>query len=369
MSMFSIIPLLRLGCGALALAKVKSRPAEVRRVAVVMGGWLGDTFWAAQTLPELAEAFPQAEIYAVIRKGHVPLLNGFLPPERIVAVESFVSDRSREKFRPADFSRAILRVRRLKPDIVVDLMVNQFSALFTLACGAYSVGADLDRHITGHYSFAARRELFPGVHLALRPRAIIRQFIGAPASPEISLRPPRPFYTAEETARRLSLPPGGKIALLVPGAGWAAKRYAPARFRELAARLLEKGFAVAVSVSPAEHALYAGIAAGRENVIREISDLRLILSLLPLCAVCVGNDSGIVHVAAAAGIPCVALFCQTNPEYCAPRGGRVKVLRADCPLTPTATHFCCGEPRLTCDHPECMDISVDAVSAAIDELV
>jgi len=42
----------------------------------------------------------------------------------------------------------------------------------------------------------------------------------------------------------------------------------------------------------------------------------------------IGNDSGITHLAAAAGVPVVALFGPTDPEVWAPRGVDVRVLRA-----------------------------------------
>jgi ADP-heptose:LPS heptosyltransferase len=40
----------------------------------------------------------------------------------------------------------------------------------------------------------------------------------------------------------------------------------------------------------------------------------------------VGNDSGITHLAAAAGAPVVAIFGPTDPAVWAPRGDRVRVI-------------------------------------------
>ena len=41
----------------------------------------------------------------------------------------------------------------------------------------------------------------------------------------------------------------------------------------------------------------------------------------------IGNDSGITHLAAAVGVPVIALFTTTSPELWAPRGDNVTVLR------------------------------------------
>jgi len=44
------------------------------------------------------------------------------------------------------------------------------------------------------------------------------------------------------------------------------------------------------------------------------------------CRAFIGHDSGISHVAAAAGTPCVLLFGPTNPEIWAPTGAHVRVV-------------------------------------------
>jgi len=41
----------------------------------------------------------------------------------------------------------------------------------------------------------------------------------------------------------------------------------------------------------------------------------------------IGNDSGITHLAAAAGCPTLAIFGPTNPAVWAPRGANVRVIQ------------------------------------------
>ena len=57
--------------------------------------------------------------------------------------------------------------------------------------------------------------------------------------------------------------------------------------------------------------------------IRELADL------LATCEFFVGHDSGISHLAAAAGTPTIALFGPTNPQIWAPRGKHVSIVRSD----------------------------------------
>jgi heptosyltransferase-2 len=65
---------------------------------------------------------------------------------------------------------------------------------------------------------------------------------------------------------------------------------------------------------------------------------------LRACALYVGNDSGLMHVAAALGTPTLGLFGSSNPDWTRPSGPYVAVLAAD--------GFACRPCyRRTCDQP------------------
>lgn len=62
----------------------------------------------------------------------------------------------------------------------------------------------------------------------------------------------------------------------------------------------------------------------------------------------IGNDSGITHLAAATGVPTVALFGLTNPQVWAPRGAHVTVVQQDSLATlEPATVLATSESLLT----------------------
>ncbi len=71
-----------------------------------------------------------------------------------------------------------------------------------------------------------------------------------------------------------------------------------------------------------------------------IADLYDLAAWLAAARVYIGNDSGITHLAAATGVPVVAIFLSTDPRVWAPRGERVIVLEnptVDQVLTAVAT--------------------------------
>lgn len=127
----------------------------------------------------------------------------------------------------------------------------------------------------------------------------------------------------------LGLP--SRFALLVPGASPTrpGKRWPAGHFARLAAGL---DLPVAVVGGPAEAPLAAAILAAAPGGI----DLTGRTGYAALGAVArraefaLGNDTGPVHLIAAAGCPTLALFGpESDPALCAPRGRAVAVLQRD----------------------------------------
>lgn len=96
-----------------------------------------------------------------------------------------------------------------------------------------------------------------------------------------------------------------------PLSGSARKNWPMERFIELADRLP-----------------LAAEWAAREGWLR-FANLRELSAWMAGARLYIGNDSGITHLAAALGIPVVALFCPTDPDVWGPRGPNVRIVRAE----------------------------------------
>ncbi len=124
----------------------------------------------------------------------------------------------------------------------------------------------------------------------------------------------------------------GRFALLVPGgaAHRPEKRWPAARYATLATRLADQGIRPALIGSAAERRSLADIAGGSAHALdlcgqTEFAD---IVGLARGAAVAVGNDTGPMHLIAAAGCPCLTLFsAASDPVRSAPRGASVEVLQ------------------------------------------
>jgi heptosyltransferase III len=124
---------------------------------------------------------------------------------------------------------------------------------------------------------------------------------------------------------------GARVLAIHPGSGSLLKNWPLARFVELAARVNSASLAKPVFLAgEADEAILRELAR-QGNRVPIVTGLPLIdtARFLAGCAGYVGNDSGITHVAAALGIPVVAIFGPSEPDTWGPRGPNARIVKAD----------------------------------------
>jgi heptosyltransferase-2 len=108
-----------------------------------------------------------------------------------------------------------------------------------------------------------------------------------------------------------------KRILIAPGGGRGAKLWPAERFRALVRALCAQGNRVVLMGSENERALLEEVAADAPRGSVEIAaglDLRRLPEQVVRCTAAVTNDSGLLHVAEACGVPVLALFGPTHPR-------------------------------------------------------
>lgn len=219
--------------------------------------------------------------------------------------------------------RATLALRAGLAEAVYDLDATGFHSAFTTPDArlrdflarfdeAVIFMADGDGHIERNLRIAGLKSVrcVPGVPPAswTAPAA---QWYARGLQAVITLPYQAPFRAA----------PGAPTVVLHPGSGGRAKNWPLPHFYALADALEDRGLPATWCAGPAEE---FDVPAGRRLPSMALADLAGVLAGSRLY---VGNDSGVSHLAAAAGCPSVVIFGPTDPSVWAPVGPRVTVLR------------------------------------------
>ncbi len=151
--------------------------------------------------------------------------------------------------------------------------------------------------------------------------------------------PPAPRLWALERHRERGaelVPAGAPVLAVGPTANWAGKTWRIEHFIELTRRLIAPGapFAdarVAVFSAPGEAAaaqpLLDALPPERRLAITAEGDLLNVYAALARCDFYVGNDSGLMHMAAAGGVPTLGLFGPSRDDVYGPWGDNCAAVR------------------------------------------
>lgn len=135
----------------------------------------------------------------------------------------------------------------------------------------------------------------------------------------------------DKNLEEMTLDPGERLLVMAPGSGSLEKNWPLSSYYEVARALAwEGGLRVVWLAGPAEEPLLPyiqGLAAAQEQVVWVGEPLGRVAGLLSRTHLYLGGDSGITHLAAAAGARrVVALFGPTDPRIWSPLGEQVIVL-------------------------------------------
>lgn len=147
---------------------------------------------------------------------------------------------------------------------------------------------------------------------------------------------PRLWATAEQAAAATRLVAAGPVLALGPTANWRGKIWRTENFTALVdlltgAKGVLSGARVAVFGAAGERDIAAPLmrAVPDDRLIDLVGkvDLPTSYACLTRCDLFIGHDSGLMHMAAAAGIPTLGLFGPSKPERYAPWGSQAAYVR------------------------------------------
>ena len=312
------------------------------KVLVVGPSWVGDMVMAQALYKQLHLTNPSVEIHVVAPPWSLPVLERM--PEVARGIELAVghgelglgkrSSLARQ-LREERYTRAIVLPRSAKAALVPWLARIPLRTGFR---GEWRYGLLNDvRNLEARLDQTVKRFVALGL-----PR-------GAP-SPDPLPNALQPRLRSDpknlDALRTLhGLEPGARLAALMPGAEYGpAKRWPAVHFGALAATLAAANTDVVVLGSAKERAIGDDVAARAASArVRNLcgaTSLADVVDLLAAADVAVSNDSGLLHVAAAAGAPVVAIYGSSSPKFTPPLTNDAAVVSLELECSPCFQREC-----------------------------
>jgi lipopolysaccharide heptosyltransferase II len=349
-----------------ALAPARWDWSDVRRVLIVRLRSIGDTVLTTPSLFALRRFLPNTQIDIVLEDWVAPVLEGSDLVDRVIPIA-----------RDSKTGRARLarELRASRYDVVYNLHGGTTATLLTRATGAkHRVGF-------GHYQYArlhnhaapSSLEIWqrPSLHSVEQQLALIG-WTGVP----VTDRPPTHLAVTDSSllsvAEKLRAAgfedPDKPFAVIHPAAAFDTKQWPAENFARVADELNSRGLSPIVIVSPKERSVIEALRRQTSEAVVGLSDLALpeVTALASRAQLFVGNDSGIAHIAAAAGAPCVVIFGSSNVAHWRPwTTNPNEVVREEMPCQPCHGYFCAEFEK-----PECiLRVPVERVVGAIDRIL
>jgi len=303
---------------------------------------IGDAVLSSGLIKRLADEIPNARFTIVAGPAAAPLFAEVPNLDRVI-----VFAKAKDGSHWFDLWR---QVRGTRWGLVVDLR-----------------GSAMARFVSTKRRAIQRKVAGPPVHKVLEAARTLR-IEDEPAAPHIFTSPEIEAYAKELTAG------SGPILALAPAANWVGKTWPLERFSQLAMRLLGPHGAMAggrlmIMGGPEDKKVARGLldVVARNRFINLTGgvDLLTAYACLKHARLFIGNDSGAMHLAAAAGIPTLGLFGPSDEQLYAPWGVNTRVVRGPREFEQIRA----VDPGFTQELCHMMDLSVETVAKAAKELL
>jgi len=325
-----------------------------RKILVIKPSSLGDVVHSLPFLYALRDRFPFATIDWVIARGLESLLEGNPMVNKLWVINK---DEWKKigciKGTLSEIGHLVKGLREEDYDIVIDLQGLMRSGTIAKATGApIRVGFSEAREGSTLF-YTHKVSGGTDIHAVDRYLKVAEALGCDTGSPNF----PMPLIRESEKILKLRSELGD-YAVIVPGARWETKKWPTSQFAVLASMLPVRSVIVG---GPADRALSQMIqekSSGNALSMAGETDIMDLIWLIRGAKFVITNDSGPMHIAAACGIPVIAIFGPTDPTRTGPYGRNNIIVRSSLQCSPCF--------KRECKDLRCMrEISVEQVFEAV----
>jgi len=337
---------------------IKGQPSrnsqQVQRILLRVPNWVGDAVMSLPVLSGLTDLFPGAQITVLAAPRVAPLFSGQPGVTEVLPYPA-----GQEKWR-------FLLDLKNKFDLALALPNSLESALgLWLSRTPHRLGYAANGRAPLLTLVLKGRKHLHGLHQVFYYLGLLGAF-----GPVKDFLPPQLHLSEAELADAGALfleyghNPGGPWIGLAPGAAYGpAKRWPAERFAAVG-DLLQGEFQASLALlgGPADREAAAEVQHLGQGTYLNLAGettLRQALGVLSRLNVLITNDSGLMHAAAALGVPVVALFGSTDPAATGPFTTRATIVHHPRPCSP------CLERTCSQDYACLTDITVAEVADAV----
>lgn len=315
----------------------ESADSAPQSLLVVRLGAMGDIVHTLPAVAALREAIPQTKIGWVVEERWAELLcaagserSGPRSPSRPLVDYVHTVDTKRWRKSPFSFhsrgqmNAARRELREQRYELAVDFQGAVKSAIIA-RFAELTVGMERPRETPARW-FYNRRIMTTGTHVIEQYHSLAEAVAGR-ALPPGKIELPHDEKAEESIAQKIG-EAGEAVVLINPGAGWAAKQWPAARYGEVAKSLAKDGLRLLINFGPGEESLASMVQTASEGAAIPMScSISELIALMRRARLFIGGDTGPLHLAAALGVPVVAIFGPTDPARNGPYRTQHIVLR------------------------------------------